>query len=405
MDTTGTVIKCRAAVAWEADKPLSIEEIEVAPPKAHEVRIKIVATGVCHTDAHGLHCTAEPADKDSMSLPGVNLGTFPMILGHEGAGIVESIGEGVTNVKPGDAVIPLWLPQCGECKFCLNPDSNMCTKLSETNQTIGLMTDKTSRFTCKGQQLYHFMGTSTFSEYTVVSDFSVAKIDSAAALDKVCLIGCGFSTGYGAALKSAKVTEGATCVVFGLGGVGLAVVMGCKAAGASRIIGIDINEEKFEKAKGFGVAECINPKLHEKPIQEVLLEMTDGGVDYAFECVGNVSLMKSALESCRIGGGTCVIVGVATSGTISVHPFHMVLGRVLTGSYFGGWKGADVPKMVSDCISKKIELEDLITFTLPFEKSMRPLNLCIVERVSELSWCIETCEWNKRFAQDQSTDS
>ncbi|XP_043917301.1 alcohol dehydrogenase class-3-like isoform X4 [Protopterus annectens] len=276
------VIKCRAAVAWEADKPLSIEEIEVAPPKAHEVRIKIVATGVCHTDAHGLHCTAEPADKDSMSLPGVNLGTFPMILGHEGAGIVESIGEGVTNVKPGDAVIPLWLPQCSECKFCLNPDSNMCTKLSETNQTIGLMTDKTSRFTCKGQQLYHFMGTSTFSEYTVVSDFSVAKIDSAAALDKVCLIGCGFSTGYGAALKSAK---------------------------------------------------------------------------------------KSALESCRIGGGTCVIVGVATSGTISVHPFHMVLGRVLTGSYFGGWKGADdVPKIVSDCISKKIELEDLITFTLPFEK-------------------------------------
>ncbi|XP_043917315.1 alcohol dehydrogenase class-3-like isoform X2 [Protopterus annectens] len=362
------VITCRAAVAWEAGKPLSIEEIEVAPPKAHEVRIKIVATGVCHTDAYGLRCILEPIDKDDFPFPGVNLGTFPMILGHEGAGIVESTGEGVTNVEPGDAVIPLWLPQCGKCKSCLDPNNNICKMLRE-NQMLGLMPDKTSRFTCKGKQVFHYMGTSTFSEYTVVMDISVAKIDSAAPLNKVCLLGCGFSTGYGAAINSAKVKPLSTCAVFGLGGVGLSAVLGCKNAGASRIIGVDINKDKFEKAKRFGVTECINPKDHSKPIHEVLREKTDGGVNFAIECTGNIDIMQSALECCQTGGGTCVIVGGAAAGAISVKPFHLLLGRILKGSFFGGWKGVDdIPKLVNECIAKKISLENLVSFTLPLEK-------------------------------------
>ncbi|KAI2535268.1 alcohol dehydrogenase 5 (class III), chi polypeptide, partial [Homo sapiens] len=262
------VIKCKAAVAWEAGKPLSIEEIEVAPPKAHEVRIKIIATAVCHTDAY----TLSGADPE---------GCFPVILGHEGAGIVESVG---------DTVIPLYIPQCGECKFCLNPKTNLCQKIRVT-QGKGLMPDGTSRFTCKGKTILHYMGTSTFSEYTVVADISVAKIDPLAPLDKVCLLGCGISTGYGAAVNTAKLEPGSVCAVFGLGGVGLAVIMGCKVAGASRIIGVDINKDKFARAKEFGATECINPQDFSKPIQEVLIEMTDGGVDYSFECIGNVKVM------------------------------------------------------------------------------------------------------------------
>ncbi|XP_012496523.1 PREDICTED: alcohol dehydrogenase class-3-like [Propithecus coquereli] len=272
------VIKCKAAVAWEAGKPLSIEEIEVAPPKAHEVRIKILATAVCHTDAY----TLSGADPE---------GCFPVILGHEGAGIVESVGEGVTKLKAGDTVIPLYIPQCGECKFCLHPNTNLCQKIRVT-QGKGLMPDGTSRFTCKGKTILHYMGTSTFSEYTVVADISVAKIDPSAPLDKVCLLGCGISTGYGAAVNTAKVTPGSTCAVFGLGGVGLAAIMGCQVAGASRIIGVDINKDKFAKAKEFGASECISPQDFNKPIQEVLVEMTEGGVDYSFECIGNVKVME-----------------------------------------------------------------------------------------------------------------
>ncbi|XP_015425500.1 PREDICTED: alcohol dehydrogenase class-3 isoform X3 [Myotis davidii] len=272
------VIKCKAAVAWEAGKPLSIEEVEVAPPKAHEVRIKIIATAVCHTDAY----TLSGADPE---------GSFPVILGHEGAGIVESVGVGVTKLKAGDTVIPLYIPQCGECKFCLNPKTNLCQKIRVT-QGKGLMPDGTSRFTCKGKKILHYMGTSTFSEYTVVADISVAKIDPLAPLDKVCLLGCGISTGYGAAVNTAKVEPGSTCAVFGLGGVGLAVIMGCKVAGASRIIGVDINKDKFARAKEFGACECISPQDFSKPIQEVLVEMTDGGVDYSFECIGNVKVMS-----------------------------------------------------------------------------------------------------------------
>ncbi|KAG9338584.1 hypothetical protein JZ751_025643, partial [Albula glossodonta] len=388
------VIKCKAAVAWEANQPLKIEEVEVAPPKAHEVRIKTFATGVCHTDAY----TLSGADPE---------GLFPVILGHEGAGKVESVGEGVTKFKPGDTVIPLYVPQCGECKFCKNPKTNLCQKIRVT-QGQGLMPDKTSRFTCRGQQLFHFMGTSTFSEYTVVCDISLAKVDEHAPLDRVCLLGCGISTGYGAALNTAKVEPGSTCAVFdlgavlcvhrlsqalpaqlsqalpaqclikvepgstcavfGLGAVGLAVIMGCKAAGASRILGIDINKDKFEKAKEFGATDFINPNDHSKPIQEVLVDMTDGGVDFSFECIGNVKIMRAALEACHKGWGTSVIIGVAGAGQeISTRPFQLVTGRTWKGTAFGGWKSVEsVPKLVSDYMEKKLKVDEFVTHTLPF---------------------------------------
>uniref|UniRef100_A0A0B8RRR9 S-(hydroxymethyl)glutathione dehydrogenase n=1 Tax=Philothamnus irregularis TaxID=1899461 RepID=A0A0B8RRR9_9SAUR len=350
------VIKCKAAVAWEAGKPLSIEEVEVAPPKAHEVRIKIIATAVCHTDAF----TLSGADPE---------GSFPVILGHEGAGIVESVGEGVTKFKAGDTVIPLYIPQCGECKFCLNPKTNLCQKIRVT-QGKGVMPDGTSRFSCKGKQVLHFMGTSTFSEYTVVADISLAKIDPSAPLDKVCLLGCGISTGYGAALNTAKVEPGSTCAVFGLGGVGLAAIMGCKVAGASRIIGVDLNKDKFTKAMEFGATECINPKDFKKPIQEALAELTDGGVDYSFECIGNVGVMRAALEACHKGWGVSVIVGVAGAGQeIATRPFQLVTGRTWKGTAFGGWKSVDsLPKLVAEYMSKKIKVDEFVTHTLPFEQ-------------------------------------
>ncbi|XP_072439918.1 alcohol dehydrogenase class-3 [Chiloscyllium punctatum] len=354
--TEGKVIKCKAAVAWEAGKPLRIEDVEVAPPKAHEVRIKITATAVCHTDAY----TLSGSDSE---------GVFPVILGHEGAGIVESVGEGVTCVKAGDRVIPLYIPQCGECKFCLNPNTNLCQKIRVT-QGQGLMPDKTSRFTCKGQMVYHYMGTSTFSEYTVVADISLAKIDSAAPLDKVCLLGCGISTGYGAVVNTAKVHPGSTCAVFGLGGVGLAAIMGCKVAGATRIIGVDINKDKFATAKEFGATEFVNPKDYEKPIQEVLVGLTDGGVDYSFECIGNVMTMRAALEACHKGWGTSVIIGVAPSGhEIATRPFQLVTGRTWKGTAFGGWKSVEsVPKLVQEYMAKKIKVDEFITQTLPFDQ-------------------------------------
>ncbi|XP_048401478.1 alcohol dehydrogenase class-3 [Stegostoma tigrinum] len=354
--TEGKVIKCKAAVAWEAGKPLSIEEVEVAPPKAHEVRIKITATAVCHTDAY----TLSGSDSE---------GVFPVILGHEGAGIVESVGEGVTRVKAGDRVIPLYIPQCGACKFCLNPNTNLCQKIRVT-QGQGLMPDKTSRFTCKGQLVYHYMGTSTFSEYTVVADISLAKVDSAAPLDKVCLLGCGISTGYGAVVNTAKVHPGSTCAVFGLGGVGLAAIMGCKVAGATRIIGVDLNKDKFAKAKEFGATEFVNPKDYEKPIQEVLVELTDGGVDYSFECIGNVKTMRAALEACHKGWGTSVIIGVAPAGhEIATRPFQLVTGRTWKGTAFGGWKSVEsVPKLVQEYMAKKIMVDEFVTHTLPFDQ-------------------------------------
>jgi len=355
-ETQGKTITCKAAVAWEPKKPLSIENIEVGPPRAGEVRIKVLFTGVCHTDAY----TLDGFDPE---------GLFPVVLGHEGGGVVESIGEGVTNVAVGDHVVPLYIPQCGDCKFCNNPKTNLCGKIRMT-QGAGKMPDGTSRFTCNGKELFHFMGTSTFSEYTVVADISVAKVDKKAPLDKVCLLGCGISTGYGAALNTAKVEEGATCGIWGLGAVGLATAMGCKAAKASRIIGIDINSDKFEMAKTFGVTECINPKDHDKPIQQVLTEMTDGGLDYTFECIGNVATMRAALESCHKGWGESIIIGVAAAGKeISTRPFQLVTGRVWKGTAFGGWKSREsVPRLVEDYMSGKMMVDEFVTHTRPLDK-------------------------------------
>src|SRR5471030_970601 len=282
-------MKSRAAVAWEAGKPLAIEQIDVAGPKVGEVLVRIVATGVCHTDAF----TLSGADPE---------GLFPVILGHEGGGIVEEIGAGVTSLKVGDHVIPLYTPECGECKFCLSGKTNHCQKIRVT-QGKGLMPDGTSRFSLNGKPLLHYMGTSTFSEYTVLPEISLAKINPAAPLEKVCLLGCGITTGIGAVLNTAKVTPGSTVAVFGLGGIGLSVIQGAVMAKASRIICVDINESKFEMARKMGATEFVNPTKFDTPIQNVIVDMTDGGVDHSFECVGNTSLMRAALECCHKGWG------------------------------------------------------------------------------------------------------
>lgn len=355
MSTAGKVIKCKAAVLWELHKPFTIEDIEVAPPKAHEVRIKMVATGVCRSDDH--------------VVSGTLVTPLPAVLGHEGAGIVESVGEGVTCVKPGDKVIPLFSPQCGECRICKHPESNFCSR-SDLLMPRGTLREGTSRFSCKGKQIHNFISTSTFSQYTVVDDIAVAKIDGASPLDKVCLIGCGFSTGYGSAVKVAKVTPGSTCAVFGLGGVGLSVIIGCKAAGAARIIAVDINKDKFAKAKELGATECINPQDYSKPIQEVLQEMTDGGVDFSFEVIGRLDTMTSALLSCHAACGVSVVVGVPPNAqNLSMNPMLLLLGRTWKGAIFGGFKSKDsVPKLVADFMAKKFPLDPLITHVLPFEK-------------------------------------
>ncbi|XP_042326677.1 alcohol dehydrogenase 1B-like [Sceloporus undulatus] len=356
MSTAGKIIKCKAAVVWEPKKPFSIVEIEVAPPKAHEVRIKILASGICRSDDH--------------ILSGAITVKFPIILGHEAAGVVESVGEGVTSVKPGDKVIPLFLPQCGKCSPCIHPKGNLC-KMHDLGIAAGVMSDGTSRFTYKGNPVHNFASTSTFTEYTVVHESSVAKIDAAAPPEKVCLIGCGFSTGYGAAINSAKVEPGSTCAIFGLGGVGLSAVMGCKAAGASRIIGVDINKDKFPKAKELGATECVNPLDFKKPINEVLFDMTDGeGVDYSLEVIGRTDTMTAAMTSCNMNYGTSVIVGVPpTASEITFSPSLIFTGRTWKGSIFGGWKSKDsVPRLVSDFMQKKFTLDPLITHTMPLDK-------------------------------------
>ncbi|XP_066487859.1 alcohol dehydrogenase 1B-like isoform X1 [Tiliqua scincoides] len=355
MSTAGKVIKCKAAVIWELKKPFSIVEIEVAPPKAHEVRIKILASGICRSDDH--------------AVSGSQYTKFPAILGHEGVGVVESIGEGVTCVKPGDKVIPLFLPMCGECKNCKHPRGNMCDKHG-LGVEAALMADGTSRFTYKGEPIHAFGNTSTFTEYTVLREDAVVKIDAAAPPEKVCLIGCGFSTGYGAAINTAKVEPGSTCAVFGLGGVGLSAVMGCKAAGASRIIAIDINKDKFAKAKELGATECINPNDYKKPIEDVLVEMTNGGVDYSLEVIGRHETLNSALAACHKNYGISVMVGVPPSlSQMTIMPTLLFTGRTWKGSLFGGWKSkVAVPKLVSDFMQKKFTLDPLITHTLPLDK-------------------------------------
>ncbi|WP_334078640.1 S-(hydroxymethyl)glutathione dehydrogenase/class III alcohol dehydrogenase [Microbulbifer sp. M83] len=349
-------IQCKAAVAWKAGEPLSIETVEVMPPQKGEVRIKLVATGVCHTDAF----TLSGEDPE---------GNFPAILGHEGGGIVESVGEGVTSVAVGDHVIPLYTPECGECKFCKSGKTNLCQKIRDT-QGKGLMPDGTSRFYVDGKPIYHYMGTSTFSEYTVLPEIALAKVNPEAPLEEVCLLGCGVTTGMGAVMNTAKVEKGASVAIFGLGGIGLSAVIGARMAGAGRIIGIDINTSKFDLAKKLGATECINPKDYDKPIQEVIVELTDGGVDYSFECIGNVDVMRSALECCHKGWGESVIIGVAGAGQeICTRPFQLVTGRVWRGTAFGGVKGrSELPDYVERYLAGEFPLQDFITYTMPLEK-------------------------------------
>ena len=348
-------MKARAAVAVEAGHPLVIEEIDVAAPKAGEVLVQMVATGVCHTDAF----TLSGDDPE---------GLFPCVLGHEGGGIVVDVGEGVTTLSPGDHVIPLYTAECGQCKFCLSGKTNLCSAVRAT-QGQGVMPDGTRRFSLNGKSLYHYMGTSTFSEYSVIAEVSLAKISPAAPLDKVCLLGCGVTTGIGAVINTAKVEPGATIAVFGLGGIGLSVIQGAVMAKAGRIIAVDTNPAKFEMATLLGATDCVNPKDYSGPISEVLIDMTDGGVDYSFECVGNVNLMREALECCHKGWGESIIIGVAGAGQeISTRPFQLVTGRVWRGTAFGGVKGrSQLPGMVDQYMSGEIKLDELITYTMPLE--------------------------------------
>ncbi|RKO99194.1 hypothetical protein CXG81DRAFT_14868 [Caulochytrium protostelioides] len=354
----GRPITCRAAIAWECNAPLSIEEVEVAPPKQGEVRVRITATSVCHTDAYSL------SGRD---------GEFatPAILGHEGAGIVESVGPGVTSVAPGDHVVALYTAECRTCRMCKSNKTNLCSSV-RTTQGQGLMPDGTRRFTAKrnGEAIFHYMGCSTFSEYTVIAEVSCAKITPDAPLDTICLLGCGVTTGWGAALKTAQVEKGATVAVFGLGAVGLSVIQGARYAGAQRIIAIDTNPSKFPLATKLGATETFNPKTvpEGKTLQQAIIEMTDGGVDYSFECVGNVQLMRTALECAHKGWGQSIIIGVAGAGEeIATRPFQLVTGRVWKGSAFGGVKGrTELPGLVELYKKGTLDIDSFITGTLPF---------------------------------------
>ena len=349
-------MKMRAAVAWKAGQPLSIEEIDIDGPKQGEVLIKLVATGVCHTDAF----TLSGDDPE---------GVFPSVLGHEGGGIVVETGAGVTSVQKDDHVIPLYTPECRQCKFCLSGKTNLCQAV-RTTQGQGLMPDGTTRLSQNGKPIYHYMGTSTFAEYAIVPEISLAKINKAAPLDKVCLLGCGITTGVGAVLNTAKVEAGSTVAVFGLGGIGLSVIQGAVMAKAERIIAIDTNPDKFDFARSMGATECINPKDYDLPIQDVLVDLTDGGVDYSFECVGNVELMRSALECCHKGWGESIIIGVAGAGKeIVTRPFQLVTGRVWRGTAFGGVKGrTQLPGYVEKYLNKELKVDEFVTHTMPLEK-------------------------------------
>jgi S-(hydroxymethyl)glutathione dehydrogenase/alcohol dehydrogenase len=356
-------MKSRAAVAWQAGKPLEIEEVDVQGPKNGEVLVRVVATGVCHTDAF----TLTGADPE---------GIFPSILGHEGGAIVEEVGAGVTSVQAGDHVIPLYTPECRQCKFCKSGKTNLCQAIRAT-QGKGLMPDGSSRFSHQGKTVFHYMGTSTFSEYTVLPEISVAKISKEAPLDKVCLLGCGITTGIGAVLNTAKVEPGSTVAVFGLGGIGLSVVQGAVMARASRIVCIDINPDKFDMARRLGATDFVNPKDHDRPIQEVIVDLLDGGADYSFECIGNVDVMRAALECCHKGWGQSVIIGVAGAGQeIRTRPFQLVTGRVWRGTAFGGVRGrTELPGYVEKYLAGEIKIDEMVTHTMGLEDINRAFDL------------------------------
>ncbi len=350
-------MKTRAAIAVAPNKPLEIHEVDLAGPKAGEVLVEIMATGICHTDAYTL------AGKDSEGL-------FPSILGHEGAGIVREVGAGVKSVKVGDHVIPLYTPECRECKTCTSHKSNLCTSIRAT-QGKGVMPDGTSRFSMGGETLYHYMGCSTFSNFTVMPEIAVAKIREDAPFDKVCYIGCGVTTGIGAVIFTAKVEPGANVVVFGLGGIGLNVIQGARMVGADKIIGVDTNPAKRAMAEKFGMTHFVNPnEVGVDKVVQAIVDLTDGGADYSFECIGNVNVMRQALECCHRGWGQSIIIGVAEAGTeISTRPFQLVTGRVWKGTAFGGARGrTDVPKIVDWYMDGKINIDDLITHTMPLNR-------------------------------------
>ncbi|MEG5064851.1 S-(hydroxymethyl)glutathione dehydrogenase/class III alcohol dehydrogenase [Microcoleus sp. B3-A4] len=349
-------MKVKAAVARSAGQPLSIETVDLDGPRAGEVLVEIKATGVCHTDAY----TLSGADPE---------GLFPAILGHEGAGIVAEVGAGVTSVKVGDRVIPLYIPECRNCEYCLSRKTNLCQAIRVT-QGQGVMPDGTSRFSIDGQKLYHYMGTSTFANYTVLPEIAVAKIREDAPFDKVCLIGCGVTTGIGAVINTAKVEPGSNVVVFGLGGVGLNVIQAARMVGANMIVGVDLNPDKREMAEKFGMTHFVNPREVEGDLVPYLVDLTKGGADYSFECIGNINVMRQALECCHKGWGVSVIVGVAGAGQeISTRPFQLVTGRVWKGTAFGGAKGrTDVPKIVDWYMDGKIDIDSLVSRVMPIDK-------------------------------------
>ncbi len=356
-------MKAKAAVAWEPKKPLSIEMIDVEGPKEGEVLLKVIASGVCHTDAF----TLSGDDPE---------GAFPCVLGHEGGCEVVECGPGVKDLKPGDHVIPLYIPECGECEYCHSTKTNLCQSISGTVWT-GYMPDKTRRFSMNGKPIYHYMGCSTFSEYTVVPEIALAKINKAAPLDKVCLLGCGVTTGIGAVLNTAKVEPGSTVVVFGLGGIGLSCIQGAVMAKASRIIAVDLNPGKWEMAKALGATDFVNPSQINGSVSEAIIEMTKGGADYSFECIGNVHVMREALECTHMGWGVSTIIGVAGAGQeISTRPFQLVTGRTWKGTAFGGVKGrTELPGYVDRYMNGEIELDTMVTHTMPLEDINRAFDL------------------------------
>jgi S-(hydroxymethyl)glutathione dehydrogenase/alcohol dehydrogenase len=348
-------MKTKAAIAWKAGQPLTIEEVELEGPKAGEVLVEIKATGICHTDYY----TLSGADPE---------GIFPAILGHEGAGVVLDVGPGVSSIRKDDHVIPLYTPECRQCKFCLSRKTNLCQSIRAT-QGRGLMPDATSRFSIGGQPIFHYMGTSTFSNYVVVPEIALAKVRSDAPFDKICYIGCGVTTGVGAVLFTAKVEAGANVVVFGLGGIGLNVIQAARMVGADKIIGIDLNPAREAMARKFGMTHFINPSQVDNVV-DAIVQLTDGGADYSFECIGNVTTMRQALECCHKGWGQSIIIGVAAAGQeIATRPFQLVTGRVWKGSAFGGARGrTDVPKIVHWYMDGKLNIDDLITHRLPLER-------------------------------------